>query len=168
MFVPAISFFSVCWPLSLDMMCDCCGDQSLQCMLSEASLLCDCHSLVRGRVYPSVVGVEALRSISVLPCEVTGTGELKWGEGPLSITLQELSTGKGSLWWWLSLILWAHKLVLLALPFLNRGNASSQPGSLSGAVLIMSQAQISWCRSTEVWHQDCCSNTSGHALEAME
>lgn len=109
-FVPAISFFSVCWPLSLDMMCDCCGDQSLQCMLSEASLLCDCHSLVRGRVYPSVVGVEALRSISVLPCEVTGTGELKWGEGPLSITLQELSTGKGSLWWWLSLILWAHKL----------------------------------------------------------
>ena len=86
----AISFLRVCWPLSPCWQCVwwCC-DQSLHWMLGRASsLLCGCHSPVRGRVCSPVVRVEAPRSGSKLQCEVGGTGALSLGKELLCILPQ--------------------------------------------------------------------------------
>lgn len=57
------------------------------------SLLCGCHSLVRGRVCSPIVGVESTRSGSKLWYEVAGTGALLLGKKQLHVLPQELSTG---------------------------------------------------------------------------
>ena len=64
-------------------------------MLNGASsLLWGCHIPVGIRVSSPVVGVEVLRSVSELRCEVGITGALLLGEDTLSIPPQELSTWK--------------------------------------------------------------------------
>ena len=118
---------------SLDRGCDlCCGDQSLHWMLSRASsLLCGCHSPVRGKVCSPDVRVEAPRSVSELWCEVGGTQTLPLGDEPLSIPLQELSTGKCTLWCHLSLNVQAHKVhycLHCLQPCLTMGTQAIGPG----------------------------------------
>ena len=62
----------------LDRRCDwCCDDQSLHWMLSGgSSLLCGCHSPVKGRICFLADGVEVPRSISGLWHEVGRIGML--------------------------------------------------------------------------------------------
>ena len=80
-------------------------------MLSGASsLLCGCHSPVGSSVYPLVVGVETLRSVSDVWCEIGGIGALPLREEPLSVPLPELSTVKCAPWCHLKPIVKAHKV----------------------------------------------------------
>ena len=81
--MPAMSFLSVCGHYLLDRGCDWwCGDQCLHWILYGASsLLGGCHSSVRGRVCSLVVGVEDPRFISKLQCEVGCIGVLPAGRG---------------------------------------------------------------------------------------
>lgn len=82
-----------------------CGDQSLHWILSKtSSVLCGCHSPVRGRVCSPTVGIEAPRSVSNPKCGVGQTGMLPLGEEPLNFPLLELPNGECALWCHLSSI----------------------------------------------------------------
>ena len=92
---PAISFLSVCWPLSPWWECDwCCDNHSLHWMLSGvSSLVFGCPSPIRGRVCSPFVGVEAPRFVSELWCEVGGTGAFLLKGEPLSVPHQTCPQG---------------------------------------------------------------------------
>ena len=157
--MPALCFLSVCWPLSpwewvwlvvwwpepvLDV---------------EWGLLfvCGCHNPLRGRVCSPVVGVEAPRSVSELWYKVGGTGVLLLGEETLSIPLQELSTGKCTLWCRLSPIVYAHKVHCCwhcPWPCLGLANTGSHLRSPSGTLLTNPAVQICWHKSAKAKHQD--------------
>lgn len=117
-----------------------CGDKTLLWVLRGASsLLCGCYLPVRSRVCYPVVGIEAPISISELCCEVGRTGTLLLEWQPLSILLQELSTGRCTLWCCLSLVFQAHNVHFCShcpWPCLSCGKAGSHPGYLSRAVII--------------------------------
>lgn len=140
------SMYAGCYPLDRGSYCFC-GDQSLHWKLSGASLLCACHSLVGTGSASQLLGWKP--PYLFLSCGVRQAVLEHSHWESLSIPPQELSTGKCDLWCHLSPIVRAqniHHCWHCPQALLSHGNAGSQAGCPSGAVLTRPPAPIHWHR----------------------